>query len=117
MDIKLQAYRGEAGPTDVDFRKSTGGFKGSPQDEHSTVAEVRIDDAEVTDTEERIGKALDELNAARDEGLLFAALGFANTIIAEVVSKVDQSQVAQLLESFAPGSGPLKVAIRAYDND
>lgn len=104
MDIKLQAYRGDAGPEKVDFRQSTGGFIGSPEDEHRTAIEARVTDEDLT-----------ELGLTEEEFL--ASLASANKVLALLASKQHGStgNLASLLG--LSGSGPVKVAIRAYDND
>lgn len=113
-DIKLQAYRGESGPTDIDFRKSTGGFKGSPEDEHRTIAEVRVDD-------DFIDRQIEVVDPETDTLLLSTsrrnAIAVANSILADVTQgQPDElGNVADLVG--LEGSGPVKLAIRIYDND
>lgn len=102
MDIKLQAYRGDLGPEKVDFRGEN--FVGSPEDEHRTALEARV-------TEEDLA----ELGLTEEE--FFASLVSTNKILALVASKQHDStgNLASLLG--LSGSGPVKVAVRAYDND
>lgn len=97
MDIKLQAYRGDSGPDKVDFRKSTGAFLGSPDDEHKTILEYRVED-DPTGTE-------------------FEILGEMNDLLSKMTS-VQPDAVGQLAGMVGlEGSGPVKLAFRIFDND
>lgn len=101
MDLKLQIYRGELGPEYVDFRGDL--FKGSPEDEHRTVLEVRIKDTDLPEgmTDEDIKGMAESANK------LFALLG-----------KVQPSFAGPLSSVFGlAGSGPVKLATRVYDED
>ena len=89
-DLKLQAYRGEATAQDWDFRKSTGGFKGSPEDEHRTLAEQRISD---------------EIAAELPDAIVY------------VNNLLEGLEVAVPDLAPIPGSGPVKLALRVFDND
>lgn len=65
MDVKLQAYAGNAGPEKVDFRKSTNAFVGAPDDNHRTLYEFRIGNKELIDaglTEEDLIFVLAKIN-------------------------------------------------------
>lgn len=95
-DIKLQVYRGDLGPDYVDFRGDL--LKGSPDDEHRTVAEYREnDDADIAD--------------------LLATAPIINKQFAKLTEK--QPAALQPLASLVglSGSGPVKMALRIYDND
>lgn len=96
MDVKLQVYRGDAGPDHVDFRESTGGFLGSPEDEHRTVAE---------------GENIDEETAA----LVLEAAPIINKLFARMTAQQQSfgKDLATLLG--LAGSGPVKLAVRLYD--
>jgi hypothetical protein len=104
LDVKLQLYRGEAGPEKVDQRKSTGAFVGSPEDEHRTVLEGRI-------TEEDLA----ELEMSKDE--LFDNLVSANKILAILARKQHPATGSAASLLGLGGQGPVKAAIRAYDAD
>jgi len=113
-DLKLQAYRGDSGPADIDFRKSTGGYKGSPEDEHRTIAEVRMPDyvldspIEVVDPE--TGLSIQFANRR-------SALIVANSILADVASG-QPDQLGDLATIVGlDGNGPVKLALRVFDND
>lgn len=104
MDIKLQAYRGESGPDYVDFRKSTGAFIGSPEDEHRTILEARVNDDDLA-----------ELGMTETE--FFEACASANKLLAILYSKQPSSAGALANMIGLAGHGPVKIGIRAYDND
>ncbi len=108
MDIKLQLYRGDLPASHVDFRKEGfvegEGFRGSPEDEHRTAFEGRITDED-----------LSELGITQDEFL--ASLRTTNKVLALVTAKQHPStgNLASLVG--LGGAGPVKVAVRAYEDD
>jgi hypothetical protein len=104
MDAKLQIYRGDVGPDHVDFRKSTGSFLGSPEDEHSTVLEVRVTDEDLT-----------ELGLSQEQFL--DACAEANKVLAFFASKQPAGLLTVTELLGLDGNGPIKLAIRAFDND
>lgn len=95
-DIKLQVYRGELAPEYVDFRGA--GFKGSPEDEHRTVAEFRTHDegivAEILATAPSVNRLLSRFSTGQDSNL---------------------GQLASLVG--LGGAGPVKAAVRIYSDD
>lgn len=65
MDVKLQVYAGTACPSKVDFRKTTGGYVGAPEDNHRTIYEFRVGNEQLIDagmTEEDLIYLLAKLN-------------------------------------------------------
>lgn len=94
IDVKLQIYRGDTPSDHTDFRVSTGGFIGSPADEHRTIREFRTDDESWLERAKPINAAFDALTAEQPE--IFAP-------------------IANLLG--LSGSGPIRLGIRVYDND
>lgn len=95
-DIKLQVYRGNLGPEYVDFRGA--GNVGAPEDNHRTVAEYREnDDADIAD--------------------ILATAPTLNKHLAKLTEKQPSAfgPVATLVG--LGGDGPVKMALRIYDND
>lgn len=99
-DIKLQVYRGETPPEHVDFRGE--GFRGSPEDEHRTVAEFRTKDeaivAEIIETAPSVNRLLEMFTRGAD--------GAAGNNLGHLASLVGLD-----------GSGSPKIAVRVYEDD
>jgi hypothetical protein len=95
-DIKFQLMRGNTPPEHVDFRKSTGGFIGSPDDEHTTFLEITNAASEIVDFVLREGPTVNKL---------FAEL-----------AKAEPDMVGGILTAIGvDGTGPIVPVVRVYD--
>jgi len=100
-DLKFQAYRGDLGPDYVDFRGDN--LKGSPVDEHRTIVETRIKDGDLPE-----GVTVDMiLSMAKTANALFAILTSMQPTFAGALSGI----------LGLDGEGPVKLAVRLYDED
>jgi len=105
IDWKAQTFIGKVNPVKADFRKSTGSFVGSPDDNHQTLFEVRLTDEDL----ERMGMTTEDVIELSEKANMLMALKFATPD--EVVELVG-AQFGTLLFHVSAGFG-----FRVYDED
>lgn len=109
IDIKLQAFVGVVNPVKADFRASQGQFVGAPNDNHTTIHEIRATGEDL----EALGLTVDGVIKACETINKLAALKIAAPDeVKKLAEKVGGPIVSPFLDKAVAGA-----AIRVYDKD